>query len=621
MIMIQQLDWKIKNPIALLCLFAILSVSSCKSDKKDINLADAFDGPDVINFTVNTMQLPKKDRLGLDVSMDVYKEDRANKEHVLHVDIFDTIYLKDISQFAKEPSGKRRWYVDGEELPSNEREVTFYSEEVGPSIVILKYNDNTNVSKGIYFSDQTDMSTPFAEEEVEPMEEVEEMTEMDAEDVMTNEDVYASTDPEPAAQSSYSKPSSSTSYNSKPATQSKTTSTASKSTTNYTSSTTQQASVPKPAPKKVEVERVDFSVSKTIVEEGETISFKDMSVPAEAVKNQVWDWGDGNTMSVRRGGVKYSYLKAGTYNVKLCLNYSSKCKTKTITVKEGKKPVIAPVVVKKEEPKKEEPKKEEVKKPTVSKVSISSASKTLVGKPIEIRDETYPAEAVESREWFINGVKSNLTNRRFSKTFDKAGKYTLKLCVNGGSALCESKVITVEEKPKPKPEPVKEVVTKTETSSATKTTAPTTEFFAMDASRSGLRSSQRCPDSEAEFHSGVTEITLNPKVRMELMNARIYGQKVALAKVTLKAADGSITRKINNVQILPGPSTIEFGDFGVILQAGKTYTLIVEPMSSTEQVALENGGTCNTTFASDDRLAVKYKDNVMTLFDIKFGFE
>lgn len=615
--MISRLNVLIKGK-SVFCLIVIaLLLSACKKDKTETDPSALFDGPSTINFLVNSEQLPSQDRINKDYTMVEYREDRMNKDHVIQVPIYDTIYFKDISQFKGEVPGKRRWYIDEEELISNNKEVAFYSEEVGPAIVTMKFDDFNYVMKGIFFTDLIDYDDPAADNDdvvdVEP-----DMSVMPDDEVVSNEDLYKEREPDPVVETrpstNYQQPKPSTSTT-KPAV---TTST-SKSSLNSTSTRTTPTTTSKPAvaapPKKVEVQTVDFSVSKTSVETGESISFKDMSYPSEAVKNQVWDWGDGNTMAIRRGAVKYSYLNPGTYTVKLCLNYSSKCKSKKITVKEAKKAIVAAPAVVKEEPK--EVKEVEKPKPTVSKVTISSASKTLVGKPIEIKDETYPAEAVTSREWFINGEKSNLTNKRFSKTFEKAGTYKVKLCINGGSSLCETKTITVEEKPKPepKPEPTKEV------SKASTPPAAETEFFAMDASRSGLRSSQRCPDSDVEFYTGKTEITLSPVVRMELMNARIYGQKVGLAKVTLKAMDGSITRKINNVQILPGPSTIEFGDFGIILKAGKKYMLTIEPMSSAETVALENGGKCNTTFASDNKLEVSYKDNVMTLFDIKFGFE
>ncbi len=599
--------FKLNDTVKINFLFIAFVVSmlafSCKGDKAETDPSQLFEGPSVINFLVNSEQLPNQDRINKDYTMTEYHEDRQNKDHVLHVPIYDTIYFEDVSQFKGEVPGKRRWHIDSEQLTSNNKEVAFYSEEVGPAIVTLKYDDFNLVMKAIYFTDQVDYDSPVASDELEDEgDDSGEMAVLSEEEVVSNSDLYAEKEEELVVNTKTKQ----TTSNQEVSSYNQTSTNSSKSTPVVPAKTVTK-------PKEVKVQKVDFSVSKTVVETGESISFKDMSFPAEAVKNQVWDWGDGNTMSIRRGAVKYSYLNPGTYTVKLCLNYSSDCKSKTITVKKAKESVLETPVVKKEEPK--EVKVAEKPKPTVSKVSISSASKTLVGKPIEVRDETYPAEAVTSREWFINGVKSNLTNKRFSKTFDKAGTYTLKLCVNG-SNLCETKTITVEEKPKPKVEPVKEVAKATSASPSAES-----EFFAIDASRSGLRSSQRCPESDVEFHTGNTEITLSPKVRMELMNARIYGQKVGLAKVTLKAADGSLTRKINNVQILPGPSTIEFGDFGIVLKSGKKYVMTIEPMSSSETVALENGGKCNTSFASDNRLDVSYKDNVMTLFDIKFGFE
>jgi len=605
--MISNLNVTIK-PLTLLSLVVVLFlVASCKSDKQTTNPAEMFDGPSIINFLVNSEQIPNEDRINKDFTMGEYREDRMNKDHVMYVPIYDTIYFKDISQFKGEAPGKRRWYLDEEQLNSNNKEVAFYSEEVGPAIVTMKFDDFNYVMKGIFFTDAFDVNDPEAEAEVVMDDSAEEdFTMMKEDEIVAEEEVYdnrsTETKSEPIKPVKQEQPT----YKPQTVKQQKKT----------TTQTKKAAPVAQAPAKPVEVQTVNFTASKTVVETGEAISFKDSSFPSEAVKNQVWDWGDGNTLAVRRGAVKYSYLNPGTYTVKLCLNYSSKCASKKITVKKAKEEIVAAPP-----PPKKEEKKEEVKvKPQVSRVAISAASKTLEGKPIEIKDESYPAEAVSSREWFINGEKSNLTNKRFSKTFEKAGSYTVKLCLNGSSSLCQTKVITVSEKPKPKPKPV--VVEKKEDKPAA-SSAPAvdnSEFFAMEASRSGLRSSQRCPESDVEFYQGTAEMTLSPTVRMELMNARIYGQKVALAKVTLVALDGSFTRKINNVQILPGPSSIEFGDFGVILQAGKKYKLKIEPMSSSEDLALENGGKCNSSFAADNRLPISYKDNVMTLFDIKFGF-
>lgn len=606
-----KLNVTIKTLSLLSVVLTILFVTSCKSDKSSANPAELFDGPSVINFLVNSEQIPNQDRINKDFTMGEYREDRMNKDHVMYVPIYDTIYFKDISQFKGDAPGKRRWYLDEEELKSNNKEVAFYSEEVGPAIVTMKFDDFNYVMKGIFFTDAFDVSDPEAEEEIAATDETgdteESFTMMSEDEIVADDDVYDSrrTDSKPIAETKPAVKEQTTSY--KPQTQ------------KAVEPKTTRPAVSKPIvqapPKPVEIKTVDFTVSKLVVETGESISFKDNSFPAEAVKNQVWDWGDGNTMAVRRGAVKYSYLNPGTYTVKLCLNYSSNCASKKITVKKAAVEIIAAP-----EPKKEVVKVEEKPKPTVSRVGISAASTTLEGKPIEIKDETYPAEAVVSRAWYINGEKSNLTNKRFSKTFQKAGSYTIKLCVNGSSTLCNTKVITVSEKPKPKPVVVEKKVNKPTSAPASAPAEDNSEFFAMEASRSGLRSSQRCPDSDIEFFQGASELTLSPTVRMELMNARIYGQKVALAKVTLVAMDGSFTRTINKVQILPGPSTIEFGDLGVILQAGKKYKLKIEPMSSSEDLALENGGKCNTSFAADNRLAVSYKDNVMTLFDIKFGF-
>ena len=576
----------LKQFALLLLAFTFFAVS-CKSDKKSSNPADLFDGPNTINFTINGEQIVGGDQINKDLTMLDYQEDRTNKDHVLHIPINDSIYFKDISQFKDGAPDGRQWYVDEQPLSQSGKEVAFYSEEVGPAIITLKYDDYNYVMKGVFFTDAFDMSDDFAEATNDDMED---MTQVD------NSSASSNNDEDYSAIKSTEKPM----VQSTPSSSSKTSNNSSSS----SSQTKSTVSTPPPPPVKREITKVDFSVSKLSVETGEKVVFRDLSEPAIAVENRVWDWGDGNTMPTRGSTAGYSFYKPGTYNVKLCLNYSSNCTTKTITVTKAKEAIVAAPVPVKEE------KKPEVKEVKVSQVVISAASKTQVGKPIEFKDESFPAEAVKSREWYINGEKSNVSFSKFSKAFENPGNYTIKLCVNGDNSMCTSKVINVEEKPKPTPVPV------TASSSSTESTD---EFFAVASSRTGLRNSQRCPETEVSWHNAVSEMVLSPTVRLELMNARIFGKKVAYAKATLKSSDGSINKTINNVQILPGPSTIEFGDFGIILQPGKKYTLIVEPMPG-QEMELENGGNCNKNFAADDRLGVSYKDNIMVLYDIKFGY-
>ena len=580
-------------PFVALAFVIALSVFSCKSDKKDTNPSDLFNGPNSINFTIGGDQLSSADQIGKDITMMDYQEDRANTDHVLHIPINDSVYFKDISQFKGDPPGERQWFVDEQPLASNAREVAFYSEEVGPTVVTLKFDDYNHVRKGIYFTDAVSFDQPYAVDD-EPLDDepTGEIAAIDNRNYNSQPEKRAVAKVEPKPRKVKETPTRS--------------STNSNSSSNVVASkpATRPTPAPKPAPVVREISRVDFSMSKSMVETGEKVTFRDLSEPAVAINQRIWDWGDGTTMPTRGSTAGYSFYKAGTYSVKLCLNYSSKCTTKTITVKQKKAdPLPPPPPEKKKEEVKVEPKKVEV-----SKVVISSATKTQVGKPIQISDNTYPAEAVETREWYVNGTKTNVSKKTFSKAFDKPGVYSIKLCVNG-SSLCETTKITIEDKPKPPP-PVKKEET---------TAAVEEEFFPMANSRTGLRSSQRCPEADSKWHDGGAELTITPTVRLELLNARIYGQKVSQAAVVIKSNDGKITRKINNVQILPGPSTIEFGDFGIVLQPGTKYTITIEPMSG-ETLSLENGGSCNTSFASDDRLGVSYKDKVMTLYDIKFSY-
>ena len=468
-----------------ICLTLILFVFACKSDKKDANPVDLFEGPNSINFTIEGEQLAGSDQIGKDLTMLDYQEDRANKDHVIHVPINDSVYFKDVSQFKGDAPGARQWYIDEQKLESNGKEVAFFSEEVGPTIVTLKFDDYNYVMKGVYFTDEFTFG-----DGIENPDEITQEVDMgddpgNATASTFDEPEPASTPTEPKAKVNNQQASTPRSVEPKPV---------------------KKSTPPPPPPVKREITKVDFSANKTTVETGEKISFRDLSEPGVVINQRVWDWGDGSTTPTRGVTAGYSYFKPGTYTVKLCLNYSNKCTSKKIVVKEKKKAIVAAPP-----PPKKEPVKQEVKEIPVSKVVISSASKTLVGKPIEISDGSYPMDAVKSRTWFINGEKTNISKKRFSKTFDKAGKYTVKLCVNG-SSLCESKTITIEDKPKPPP--VKKAVAEAP--------AVEEEFFPMANSKTGLRSSQRCPEADSKWHDGSSELTLSPKVQMELLNARIY---------------------------------------------------------------------------------------------------
>lgn len=575
---------KILRPARLSSLFVLvimLAFSACKGDKQEKSIKDLYEGPDKINFLINGEEITgpdgnSNDKIGVDFPTSYYYENKQNPEIVHLVPTMDSVIFKDISQFSEGAPGERQWFLDGQPLGKSGKEVAIYSEVAGTSEVILKFNDQTYVRKGIYFTDVVDYSEDFAtvDTEEEPMEEETEEMAM----VEETEKTVRSTPPPPPSRK---KTNTNTNNSSRPA------------------KNTVKSTPPPPPP--AEIERVDFKIDKLTAETGEKIFFTDASEPAIAVKNRVWDWGDGITSSTRGRTFGYSYSKPGNYTVKLCLNYSSKCTTKTIKITKAEQVIV-------EAPPKATP-PPEVKKAEVSKVVINSASKTIVGKPIEVKDDSYPGSAVTSRSWYVNGKKENFTSSKFSKTFDKPGNYTIKLCVNG-ETKCTTKVITIEDKPKP-------VETASTSSSATSNVDE--EFFAMATSRTGLRTSQRCPEDNAKWFDGKTEVTLTPKVMLELMSATYVGKKIGKAKITLRSADGKVNEVINNSQILPNTSTIELGDFTTVLQPGTTYTLTVEPMSGSE-VLLEDGGNCNTSFAADERLGVSYKDNVMTLYNLKFAY-
>jgi PKD repeat protein len=350
-------------------------------------------------------------------------------------------------------------------------------------------------------------------------------------------------------------------------------------------------------PAKPEIRSVDFRMAKYEVLEGESFQLQDISAPEAAIDKRIWDFGDGTSIPTNGKFVKYAYSSPGSYSIRLCLNYSDKCETKSIVVKA--KPVEKKEVV--VEKKKEDKK---IEKPSIKEVKLSLPETGYVGSPIKITDESQPVDAITSRAWTINGAPFNSMQQSISKVFEKAGSYTIKICLNGDKTKCTSNTIVIKDTAP---------ITKPKDNVAT---AASEEFLCQSYARTGLRTMHRCMDAEPIFFDGTAEIVLKPSARMELQTLKAFGSTAGTIKVNLKSSDGKIDETLTNVA-LPGPFSIGLSDMAVTLKPGLTYTLSVTTLENTK---IENASHCDPKPQEDGRLDITYKNNVYTLFDLRYCY-
>lgn len=533
-------------------MFAITMVSSCKGDKGNKSLEDVFSEEDmVLDFTINGQKKPGFDRIGQDYLDTDYYDDPQNEDHVMHIGIGDTIYFRDESKLPADIKENRKWYIDANELPDTGEEVAWYSDIPSTFMVTLKFGDGYTVQKGVYLHDDLESFSDFLEEDEEETSEA----------VADN---------------------SSSSQNS--------------SRSNNSSSTT---STPPPPPPKPTINNVDFSFASPTIEAGKGLVFRDQSTPASAINVRVWDFGDGNNQQTRGSTVKHVFRKEGSYKVKLCLNYSSKCTSKTISVTPATQVLVTTPPKTKDNSSTTSTNATPPPKAEVSKVFFSMPSTAKVGKPVTIEDTSIPQSAVTKRDWFVNGSNINLNRSKLSRTFDKGGKYEIRLCVNESQKDCYSSVITVEED--------------------APLTSDSEEFLCMSTKKVGVRSANKCPVIEVKKINNNTKVTLKPTTTIELRNATLYGVDVGFVDVKLTSSDGKLNKILKKVQILPGRSKVEFGEFATTLEKGKTYTLEVV-MPSDGSLFVEDAGACNTDYPQSDELNINYENNNMVLMDIKFCY-
>lgn len=384
----------------------------------------------------------------------------------------------------------------------------------------------------------------------------------------------------------------------------------------------------------------------------EAVLFTDVSDIGEPIKRRIWDFGDGTVIPSSGESVKYSFSKAGKYNVKLCVNLSEKCFKKVVIVKE--EDAMADLKVKKMPTTSNKPAKTKLTKKsesisnsmvdnssretkesndaqsgsvaTVSEsekiekqplkeavalkhVKITGPTSIRVGAPVRFVDHSTPAEAIQFRSWYINGELQNFHQKSVDMIFDEPGEYTVKMCLNYMSKYCKEIHVLARGTEQMQQESVASKKGKTKGTFGTSVgplnlpsdkLSPTPEFepiqpvsedqqyFCQSYERAGLKSNYKC-STYKDYFNGVTVMTLKPNVNMELHNAKIFGNEIGFIDIVLSDSEEEIVGVLKKVQVLPGQTVLEFTELAMTLEAGKTYELTISTLPQTSKMRKKVG--------------------------------
>ncbi len=406
----------------------------------------------------------------------------------------------------------------------------------------------------------------------------------------------------------------------------------------------------------------DFTISNPKPAKWEAIVLEDISETDKNIEQRLWDFGDGTIIPTKGQKVKYSYDRAGVYEVKLCVNMTNSCKRKRIIVTEfnedkpnvivenlnnsqnenlAKADFAGPKNVESQAQNTNQSNKrdfydapsseiETMPKRNVEivlqNVGFDLPTEIQAGLPVRIKDQSFPDEAIRSRSWFIDGEKQFFHQRTVNYIFDTPGTYEIKMCLNKKADQCMVQKINVYQK-QPLKDEVKEVVAQQKEKQINQerpityipvVSKPTKGFMCQSYGKAGLKSKYKCT-TEKDFHYGNAIVNITPNKTLELQNAEIYGEIDGYMDVFL-LDDGFIELgRIKNVQVLPGYSTIEFADLAFTLEKGKSYSILLKPKNTNgRKIGLENASTCQVPIYQNDDLTVDYQGKAFVMYDIKY---
>lgn len=383
---------------------------------------------------------------------------------------------------------------------------------------------------------------------------------------------------------------------------------------------------------------VRFEASNEKLIQGQSVTFTDHTELNEEIEIRVWDFGDGTVMPTKGNRVKYNYILPGTYTVKLCLNYSNLCTTKKITVNHRPKDGANRNVALKDKPVNTID-NEDSKDRIFRSIGFDSPSKTSIGVPIRFTDKSSPISSVWKRDWFINDEKQNYSHPNVDMVFDKAGEYVIKMCLNNQRANCIEKRIKVFEQDAISeqeislaqaeniPESGDGRGTKNNQDNSGELIKPTYllnpikgEFICRSYSKAGFKAKYRCLEDKV-WYDGTAMIKLKPQSDIELLNTLVYGSEVGLADVLIMSTDNKVLGKLENVQILPGHTSIELSEMGLTLRKGKSYYLVIVPMERKGKfVSFESAVACKQFYEEEDQVYIEFLQEAFILFDIKYCY-
>jgi len=580
--------------LVVISFFTIVLISSCKRDAPDRDQAIIE-----VDFLLNERDLEK---FGLDYTEQEFERDNEDPNKVLTVAVGEPVKFKDTSVGSSSTS-KRRWELNGNEWEQaeNDKEVhvpefTHVFDAPGYHRISLYIEDvsyATKLIKVVSENFEANSNMPVVEVDVVEDDTPEEVVvaEQPKEDLF---DPPAKEDPQTVSRVE------------EPKRETKTP----KSTPRNT--TPKKTTPPPPPPAPAKISNIDFRISGNLMV-GNTIELRDMSGPASSIFIRQWDLGDGTTQKTKGGVYNQIYFSSGEKTITLCLNNSNQCTSKKVTIKPRPKRKEEVAVVKPKAP------PAPPKAPEISKIEFKIPSTALVGTAVNLSDRSQPSSAILKRKWSFGDGSPDLNTGKsaVSHIFNKAGKYTVKLCLNDKSDKCTTQSITINAKPKPIVV-VEEEKPKTTTTSVSSPNWLDT-YDGTTPGRVGLLSSQKCDETTAEWHEGAAFININPKKPMELDVAKVYASTNGTVDIILTTGDKKETGVLNNVQVNPGPTNIYLTDLAIILEPGEKYTLMIKPSEAGSKLKLENAVNCSPRPLPSDVVNVNY-NNKFVLYDLKFFY-
>ncbi|GLR16671.1 PKD domain-containing protein [Portibacter lacus] len=568
--------------------FVVILISSCKRDAPNRDHAIIE-----VDFLLNERDLEK---FGLDYTEQEFERDNNDPNKVLTVKVGEPVKFKDTSKGSTSTS-KRVWKLNDNEWEQAENDkkiqvpefthvfdapgyhrISLYIEDVSYATKLIKV-----VSTEFSAEDQNIAATESSETEVEVAAVEPEKDDLFDTPVNSNTQEQA----KPIAQVEQPK---------------------------TTTKSTPPAKTTPPPPPPAKISNIDFAIKGNLMV-GNTIELRDMSSPSSSIFIRQWDMGDGTTQKTKGGVYNQIYFSSGEKTITLCLNNSNQCTSKVVNIQP--RPPRKEVVAEKPVEKPVEP-----KKPEIAKVEFKLPATSMVGTSVNLSDRSQPSSAVVKRKWSFGDGSPDLNTGKsaVSHIFNKAGTFTVKLCLNDMSDKCTTETITITEKPAPKPVEVAETKP-APTSSTSSVSQPNwlDTYEGTTPGRVGLLSSQKCDETTSEWHSGAAFINISPKKPMELDVAKVYASENGTIDIILTTGDKKETGVINNVQVNPGPSNIYLTDLAIILEPGVKYTLMIKPSDPNSTLKLENAVKCSPRPLTSDIVAVNYNDKFV-LYDLKFFY-